>query len=129
MVAFVKVLDEIEKRSSEAGGTFTSLRFGLVAPDMLQAGSAPVAAVQALAAYRSVQIEPTTTTPLPQPEPEPIADLMAEAVRSPQRLHMLRRQLAWRLHPDRKPEQDSQPLAEVNAAIDAALALARRRAT
>ncbi|WP_281800930.1 hypothetical protein [Methylocystis echinoides] len=128
MAAFVEVLDQIEKRSC-AHGTFTSLRFGLVAPDMPNAGAAPVGAAQALAAYRSVQVEPRAPTPPVQPEPDPLASLMAEAVHSPQRLLMLRRQLAWRLHPDRKPEQDSQPLAEVNAAIDAALARARRRAT
>lgn len=128
MAAFVEVLDQIEKRSCEPG-TFTSLRFGLMAPDMPNAGAAPVGAAQALAAYRSVQVEPRAFTPPVQPEPHPLASLMAEAVHSPQRLLMLRRQLAWRLHPDRKPEQDSQPLAEINAAIDAALAQARRRAT
>lgn len=50
---------------------------------------------------------------------------LSSAVRCVQKLKTLRRTFAWRLHPDRWPQEErgaSQAMARCNAAIDAAIA-------
>jgi hypothetical protein len=127
MVAFEKVLDEVQRRAGDAGEALQSLRLGAVTPDLPRLGTESLATAHAVAAYQSMQGETWTAPPQARQETAPIPDLMAEACRSPNKLKKLRRQLAWRLHPDREPMRDSRPLAEVNAAIDAALAGCRAK--
>lgn len=130
MVAFVKVLDEVERRSIEAVQSFKLPNLGLAEPSLF--AEKAVATAHVVAAYQSFQPKassppasssalcaPSRPKPVSQP---PFASMMAEARHSAQSLKALRRQLAWRLHPDRRPEDYALSLAEVNAAIDAALA-------
>ncbi|MGJ0508744.1 MAG: hypothetical protein ACR652_16780 [Methylocystis sp.] len=122
MSAFVKVLDEVQVRAREAGRSAKPFTIGLA-----QAYDHPaedsVTTAHAVAAYRLFQREARAEQPPPpqKPTPAPVSSLVAGAMQSPQRLKALRRQLAWRLHPDRDPDRDSGAMAEVNAAIDAAL--------
>lgn len=117
MVAFVEVLDKVEQRSREAEGAFRAFYIGLAEPCVSQCAERPMATAQAVAAYHSNRGD-TAAPPLSeQAAPDHEIDLHAP----PQRLKRLRRELAWRLHPDRDPARGSSPMAEVNAAIDAAL--------
>jgi hypothetical protein len=120
MVAFVEVLDEVGERCAEAG-SFAPFKIELVEPYTLQFEATHFGAERAVTAYRHVQGEQPASPP-PRRKVEDFSTLVAEAFHSAQRLKKLRRELAWRLHPDRGPERDPRPLAEINAAIDAALA-------
>jgi hypothetical protein len=122
MVAFVKVLEEVGDRCAEAEASVAPYRLGLVEPYAPQTAGSPISTGGAVAAYRHVQGERPATSPRDDNKTEAIAALVSQADPSPKKLRLLRRRLAWRLHPDRGPERDSRPLAEVNAAIDAALA-------
>jgi hypothetical protein len=121
MVAFVEVLDEVGERRAEAGRSFAPFKIELVETYPPQIETTRLGTAQAVSAYRHVQGEQPASSP-PRQKGENFSTLVAEAFHSTQRLKKLRRQLAWRLHPDRAAERDSQPLAEINAAIDAALA-------
>lgn len=120
MSAFVKVLDEVQIRAREAGRSAKPFTIGLA-----QAYDHPaedsVTTAHAVAAYRLFQREARAEQPPPPQTPTPVSSLVSGAMQSPQRLKSLRRQLAWRLHPDRGPDRDSGAMAEINAAIDAAL--------
>jgi hypothetical protein len=121
MVAFVKVLDEVGERCAEAGRSLAPYKIELVEPYAPQVEATHLGTAHAVSAYRQVQGEQSASS-RPSHKTENFAKLISEAVQSAQRLKKLRRQLAWRLHPDRATERGSQPLAEINAAIDAALA-------
>lgn len=121
MIAFVEILDEVENQCPEISRSFAPLRIDLVEPYAPQLESHRLGAAHAVSVYRDVQGDRTASPPQPQKN-ENFAQLIAEAVQSARRLKALRRDLAWRLHPDRDPRQDGKPLAEINAAIDAALA-------
>lgn len=121
MIAFVKVLDDVENQCAEISRSFAPLRIELVEPYAPQLESHCLGAAHAVSAYRDVQGD-RTASPAPPQRNENFTQLIGEAVQSAQRLKALRRDLAWRLHPDRDPRHDGKPLAEINAAIDAALA-------
>ncbi len=121
MVAFVKILDEVENQGAEISRSFAPHRIDLVEPYAPQLESQRLGAAHAVSVYRDVQGDRMATPSQPQ-KGENFAQLIAEAVQSARRLKALRRDLAWRLHPDRDCRQDGKPLAEINAAIDAALA-------
>jgi uncharacterized membrane protein YccC len=114
MVAFVEVLDEVGERCAEAGRSFAE-------PYAPHIEATRLGTAHAVSAYRHVQGERPESLP-PKHKTENFTKLISEAVQSTQRLKKLRRQLAWRLHPDRGHERDPRPLPEINAAIDAALA-------
>ncbi len=118
MVAFITILAELERSREESGAPLTPLRVCLMEP-ILPKETDVEATVQAIAAYQSIQAESTALA-----EQDRFAQLLSEARHSPQALKALRRQSAWRLHPDRSTtERDiaSVSLSDVNAAIDAAL--------
>lgn len=121
MIAFVKILEDVDNQCEESGRSFAPLRIELVEPYAPQLESNRLGAAHAVAVYRDVQSDRATSSPPPQKN-ENFAQMIAEAVQSARRLKALRRDLAWRLHPDRDSRQDGKPLAEINAAIDAALA-------
>jgi hypothetical protein len=122
MVPFARVLDDVERLSSEARRASRPFNIGLAEPLAPQNAEKPEAAAQAIAAYRSLQGEPPAPRSPANPRISVDTEMAPEAIRSPRKLKALRRQLAWRLHPDRGPDGDWRPLAEINAAIDAALA-------
>jgi hypothetical protein len=138
MVAFIVILDEVETLAGNANRSFAPPQLGLTEVCCARATNA-TAIAKAETAYRSLQREPQ---PTPRPEPqtapsrnddsEQFARLLSGVGHSAPDLKALRRRLAWRLHPDRRPAGDTAlglSLCDVNAAIDAALSRAARKPT
>ncbi len=98
MVAFITILAELQRSREESGALLTPLRVCLKEP-LLPKETDVKATAQAIAAYRSIQAESTALV-----DQDRFAQLLMEARHSPQALKALRRQSAWRLHPDRCTE-------------------------
>lgn len=128
MVAFVNILDEVERRFER---TAQPAMLPHICPAQLFApfsAEKSVAIERVLAAYQHFQRQETQLAQLQKAKPESFSRLILDAIDSPEQLQLLRRELAWRLHPDRQASDEafaSNALAEVNAAIDAALARCR----
>lgn len=122
MVAFVKVLDEVESFFNMAASHSTAPpHMEAIEPYLPAMAEKAMPTAHVVAAYRSLQHETTPAVRESPPKTESLPELMAAAHQSARSLRGLRRRLAWRLHPDRAPHDSAFTLSDVNAAIDAAL--------
>jgi hypothetical protein len=127
MVDFEKVLDEIEERRRRFENAPSAPAVSLSKPPVVLTAQFCMRADRAAATYRMQQTEPQRPAN-PEPtmiSPENVRAILALGRLPRKRLETLRRKIAWRLHPDRCAAQDpeaSRAMAEINAAIDQALA-------
>ena len=123
MVEFLDVLIAVERRSADTSTVDRHHAFS-ISPTNLPTSGAQNNDV--LGAYLRVATDKPPETPPSTVDPgEKISRELAASRQSQQRLKALRREVAWLLHPDRRPGDRAAAaalLARFNAEIDAAIA-------
>jgi hypothetical protein len=119
MVAFSRILDELEARAFERSyrrdiASSVAAVYAASASHIAQPGQADAAAFRAHEPFVEEK---------PAPDRTALLQSIRRARRDGARLRRLRREIAWDLHPDRAGAGGAALLADLNAEIDAALRL------